>query len=342
MNIEPFDAATASDADLRAYYEFDCAIERETEPGDPVPPFDVAAVEFREPPSWEVVKRWLARDGGEIVGRSLLELEYVDTNRHLGWFDVAVRPDRRGDHVATRLLAPVVDAAAADGRTVLGVDAVEDTAGAAFVAALGLEKRAVERRSRLLTAEVDRTMLEEWVALARQRASDYSLIGFDDACPEELLDAYVGVTEIMNTAPREELDMEDWHDTPARVREREARRARRRRHQWTLMVRHDPTGALAGFTDIGWGDWMDDLAWQGGTAVDPAHREKGIGRWLKAAMLLRVLDERPEVARIDTWNAGSNRPMLAINVALGFRPVKHYGTWQIATDGLLAAVTKRV
>jgi GNAT superfamily N-acetyltransferase len=76
--------------------------------------------------------------------------------------------------------------------------------------------------------------------------------------------------------------------------------------------------------------------WQGGTAVDPTHRNKGLGRWLKAAMLQRLLDERPEVANVDTWNAGSNEPMLAINVALGFRPVKYYNARQIPVPDLLA------
>jgi GNAT superfamily N-acetyltransferase len=171
-------------------------------------------------------------------------------------------------------------------------------------------------------------MLEEWVARAKERASEYSLIGFDDVCPEEWLEQYVAVNDVMNTAPLERLDMEDFHLTPERVREKEARRARTHRHAWTLIARHEPTGYFAGFTEVGFADWMGDLMWQGDTGVDPAHRDKGLGRWLKAAMALRVLDERPEVSRIDTWNAGSNRPMLAINVAMGFRPLKYYGNWQ--------------
>jgi GNAT superfamily N-acetyltransferase len=62
-------------------------------------------------------------------------------------------------------------------------------------------------------------------------------------------------------------------------------------------------------------------AHQGDTAVDPAHREKGLGRWLKAVNLRRLLDERPAVQVVDTGNASSNEPMLNLNVALGFRPL---------------------
>jgi hypothetical protein len=39
--------------------------------------------------------------------------------------------------------------------------------------------------------------------------------------------------------------------------------------------------------------------------------------------------ERPEVRYVDTGNAGSNRPMLAINIALGFTPHRLGGFWQL-------------
>src|SRR5262249_47458628 len=147
---------------------------------------------------------------------------------------------------------------------------------------------------------------------------EYSLVVIDDVVPDELLDAYVAVLEVMNTAPREELDMEDEHHTPERQRERETRAARRGDHDWILMARHEPTGAIAGYTEIEWMAYSNELVWQGGTAVDPTHRNKGLGRWLKAAMIQRLLAERPTVRYVDTWNAGSNEPMLNINIALGF------------------------
>lgn len=340
--IDAFDPAAANDDELRQLYDFEGVIEAETEPDDPRAPFEVAVREMREPPSWTKNLRWLARADGKIVGQSFLELEYLETNRYNAWVDVAVLPEHRRAHLACRLLEPAVEAAAADDRTVLNAWAAEESAGDAFLAALGLEKRSVERRSRLLTHELDRSMLEEWVERAAERAAGYSLIGFDDHCPDEWVEPYVTLFDVMNTAPRDDLDMEDWHHTPERIREHERRREWARRHKWSIIARHDATGALAGFTEVIGAEWETDLIWQEDTGVDPAHREKGLGRWLKAAMLLRLLDERPEVRRIDTWNAGSNRPMLAINVALGFRPVKHYGDWQISTDKLRDAVARRV
>jgi mycothiol synthase len=340
--IERFDPTTAPQELLRQYYELDMAIEHEVEPDDPSPPFDRAVLDYVDPPSWTGHQRWIAREGHALVGHAVLELEYVETNRHIGAFNIGVRPERRKEGIGTRLLQPVVDAATADGRTVLESWTTDGTPGDAFAATLALDTRYFERRSRLVTGELDRAMLDQWVTRARQRAADYSLFGFDDACPEALLDQYIAVNDVMNTAPREELDMEDEHFTPDRIRERDRRAAQRDDHLWCLIVRHDPTGHFAGYTEIEWSAYMNELVWQGGTAVDPVHREKGLGRWLKAAMLLRLLDERPEVRYVDTWNAGSNEPMLAINVALGFRPAKHYNARQIATEALGEAIAKRV
>ncbi|MBI3460811.1 hypothetical protein HY009_07770, partial [Candidatus Acetothermia bacterium] len=68
----------------------------------------------------------------------------------------------------------------------------------------------------------------------------------------------------------------------------------------------------------------------------PKYRNKGLGRWLKAAMLEKVLRERPQVKRLRTGNANSNGPMLKINHELGFKPYKSWIDWQVELDKALA------
>ncbi len=329
--LEALDPTAASDDALRELHAFTSTIEREREPDDPIEPFDVAVIDYRDPPPWLKRMWWVARDGGDIVGAAVLVLEYAETNQHIAWFDIVVSADRRRAGIGSTLLDAVVAATRDDGRTVIGTTVVgPEAAGpdAPFLTRHGFDQRMVERRSRLLLDDVDRALMEEWIRRSKERASDYTLIGFDDVCPEDWLDGYVAVATVMNTAPREDLDMEDEEFTPERLAERLDRKTRRGEHLWTLIARHEPTGHFAGFTEVEFGDWMGDLAWQGGTGVDPAHRDKGLGRWLKATMALRLLEERPQTQRVDTWNAGSNRPMLGINVAMGFKPVRYYGDWQ--------------
>jgi mycothiol synthase len=68
---------------------------------------------------------------------------------------------------------------------------------------------------------------------------------------------------------------------------------------------------------------------QGDTAVFPKYRERGIGRWIKAAMLEKVLRDRPQVTHIITGNANANAPMLKINHELGFKLYKSWMIWQL-------------
>jgi hypothetical protein len=67
---------------------------------------------------------------------------------------------------------------------------------------------------------------------------------------------------------------------------------------------------------------------QDDTLVAKAHRGNRLGMLVKILNLRRLEAERPSVERILTFNAAENEHMLAINVALGFRPAGHSGEWQ--------------
>lgn len=77
------------------------------------------------------------------------------------------------------------------------------------------------------------------------------------------------------------------------------------------------------------------LAYQG--AVHPDHRGQGLGKWLKAAVLLDLPGEFPGVQRVRTGNADSNAAMLGINRALGFAPAFGRTDWQGRARELLEA-----
>jgi GNAT superfamily N-acetyltransferase len=145
----------------------------------------------------------------------------------------------------------------------------------------------------------------------------------------------------MNTAPIGELEYEDDRYTPELWRAKESSLLARNYDWWTLCARHQDSGELAGFTEVLFPQLWPETAYQEDTGVWPKHRNRGLGRWLKAVMAQRVLDERPSVERIETWNAGSNEAMLNINVAMGFEPVENWGDWQVGTEVARAALAGR-
>jgi GNAT superfamily N-acetyltransferase len=78
-----------------------------------------------------------------------------------------------------------------------------------------------------------------------------------------------------------------------------------------------------------WNPTKPELVNQGDTAVAPPYRNHGLGRWLKATMIEKILNERPQIKHIRTGNADSNAPMLKINHELGFKLYKSWNVWQV-------------
>lgn len=260
----------------------------------------------------------LLRDGAEAVGLSHMEVRTGHGNEHMVWVDdLYVLPSHRRRGIGRMLLDENVSAARAAGRTLLlgGYDA-RSVDGAAFAAEVGGHPGHVERQNRVRVDQLDRALLESWL----RPPKGYTLVQFDDRCPDDLLDAVVATQNVMNDAPRTEL-LEDSVHTTQQWRDSEREMQEHGITFWYTGVRHDASGAIAGYSSM---TIRSDKPWlvsQEDTAVHPDHRGNAIGRWLKATNALRVLDERPDARWIETWNDGTNKWMLAINDDMGFRPV---------------------
>ena len=136
----------------------------------------------------------------------------------------------------------------------------------------------------------------------------------------------------MSTAPLEDLNVEHLQWTAERVAEVDRDLRARGGQIFLLAARHRPSGAYVGYTFINHFSFQPQFLFQDDTAVDPRHRNKGLGRWLKAANLLRVIAACPAAEVVRTGNAGSNAPMLSINHALGFREAYINNVFQVPVD----------
>jgi GNAT superfamily N-acetyltransferase len=334
MNVTYLDTESASDDELRALYDLTVTEHEELWSEDPVEPFEKWRKAVTTPASFRKVHRWVASDGGPLLGVAYLELGLTETNQDKAGMGTYVRPESRGQGIAREVLRPAVARALEEGRVLLNGGGITDADASTFSEAMGAERKITERKSRMVLAGVDRSMLEDWVVRAKERAEGYSLLAWDGPAPDEYLDKFVALTMVMNTAPRDDLEMEDFIETPERRREFEQRWSNRGDAWWTLVARHDATDELVGYTEILFPSHVKDGAWQEATAVDPKHRDKGLGRWLKATNCLRLFAEKPQVKYVDTWNAFSNAPMLGINIAMGFEVIKSFSEYQIRTEAL--------
>lgn len=329
--IRPFDPSAAPVAELAAVHALSSCLRTEHWPEDPPRSRDDFVRELRAVPSFVVRRMWVAWHGGEAVGVATLTTYDTPDNRHAADADIGVAPPWRRRGIAKRLLAHIVAGAKAQGRTLLlaSTDSAVP-AGAAFMERLGARVGLVSRTNQLDLAGLDRGLLRAWQDRAPR--DEFELGWWIGPYPEEDLAAVCALKEVMNTAPRDSLEVEDWHLTPEMVREQEAALAVRKVERWTLCARHRASGELAGYTEVFWDPSQPDVLWQGDTGVRPKYRGHGLGRWLKAAMAEKAVKDRPQVKRIRTGNANSNAAMLKINYEMGFRPYKDWTLWQVEVE----------
>lgn len=331
ITIATITPAVASDRDLRALHAIAESIALETDAGA-TEEFDVMVQQFRETPTaTRGLLRWLARDGsGAPVGSASLLWPRAADRHHAG-FGVDVLPPFRRRGLGTRLLSAVLEAAARENRTFMKTWVVDGGLGEAFLPVFGGHVGSRMRKCELDLASVDRALLTSWMARASERASAYSLVEWEGLTPPQLRVDLARVKDAMETAPTDDLVVEP-HSHTADELEQDERRAidagwRRR----VVAARQDATGTVVAYTEITFPPGSVAVH-QGDTVVEPTHRNRGIGRWLKAAMLLSILDEWPHASRVRTDNASSNDAMLSINDALGFRTVRANGIWQLPVE----------
>ena len=194
----------------------------------------------------------------------------------------------------------------------------------------------MNRTSDLVLADVDWTMTESWTRPERARDLGYRLEMVDGVFPQHLRADAATFHHIMQTAPREDLEVGDLIVDADFVAELDRALVEAGRTRWTVLVR-DPGGACIGGTEVTLEPWDPGTVFQENTGVDRAHRGLGLAKWAKAAMLEWVGHERPDVERVRTDNAFSNAPMLAINEALGFKVIRTRTEWQADIGDLARA-----
>ena len=343
-SIEYFDALEASQATLEAFHQLASVIEKEELPDDPPAPLEERVSELLHVPEYRKNHRWLIWNErhDRVIASSTLQLRYTEDNRDMGWFFVQVLPEFRRRGLATQLMVPILEEAVAEERTKLSAFTAKDGPGDGFMAALGADAKQDERMSRLYVKDVDPDLMRHWIDRAPERAADYRLLSWTGPVPDDDLVRFAAHRSVMNTAPRDDFEMEDEEVTPERQRQAEKAWESQELTWWTMCAEHIPTRQLAGYTEVFFPKYRDYMAWQGDTGVDPDHRNKGLGSWLKAAMIVRLMDERPTVDRVDTWNAWSNAAMVGINEAMGYRVAKSYTAWQASTATISEKVEKLI
>ncbi|GAB3096371.1 GNAT family N-acetyltransferase [Isoptericola nanjingensis] len=278
-----------------------------------------------------------------VVGHGELVLPVSD-NRHLAVVRIAVLPSHRGQGIGSAIADRLRRVALTECRTTVfaevelaaeppadAPDAVApregpghvsaDLPGMRFARRAGLGLEIVARRS-VLDVPLPDDVVDRFVADAAARAGDgYRLHTWQDPAPERWVDQLAALEHSLSEdEPNGGLALEAERWDGARIRLEEAKRAESGRTGLVTVAEHVATGTLAGMTLLAWDDDRPELTEQDSTVVLAGHRGHRLGMLLKVVNLREHTRLRPAARRISTWNNETNAPMLAINVALGFRP----------------------
>ena len=270
--------------------------------------------------------------GGRVVGALEVQLPLFD-NTAAAMLWLSVRAEARGRGIGSALLAEAERIGAENGRSVFFAetewsrDGQDDSEG--FATARGYAVGMTVLRSEM-ALPADRAALA--VIMAREGADDYALEGYVDDMPTEWLDDRAVLQQRMSTdAPTDDLALEEEVWDVDRMREKHERAGVRVRRIVESVARHVPLGRIVGFTKIAVSASEPELGYQQDTLVLTEHRGHALGLRLKAANVLRVMDELPAVRSVRTWNAASNEHMLAVNRSLGYVVDGYSREWQKVT-----------
>lgn len=337
MDIRPLDLD--DQATINAYYELTRLAVASDIPDFPPPCRDGFLADLRHPWPGAEHAHLLAWTDDRVVGRVKIELPQLD-NRDNARVLLAVRPDYRRRGIGTALVGRAVEIASARGRVRIVAETVDpldgggpvrDPAGREFALAAGAKDAAVEVRRRLDLATVDPIEHAALQAEALRRAAGYRLIFWNGSVPAEHLAraAYLD-GRLLADAPIGELDWEPAKMDPARFRSMERAVIARGRRPYNAGAVHGASGRLAAFTALSMDATIPDHAWQNITIVDPEHRGHRLGLLVKLANLAWARRAEPALTVVDTWNSDDNHRMIAINEAIGYRPVDRWSNWQLA------------
>ncbi|CAM3625078.1 GNAT family N-acetyltransferase [Nocardioides zeicaulis] len=282
---------------------------------------------------------WVGRDGGEVAAAGWARLPLLD-NRELAEVQVHVAPEHRRRGHGTALLRAVEADLLARGRRIVTVLAGwphdlgptgEGAPGPSFARARGydLALGEVQRELRLPVAD---EVLDRLAAEAASAHAAYTLRSWAGPVPDDLVEGWARLTATLVTeAPMGELELEQESASVEAVREREAVLVRQGRTKLNTVAL-DVSGEVVAYTDLATTVHEPDRAYQWGTLVHPGHRGHRLGVAVKVANLRLLQRERPDVVRMTTYNAEVNAHMIAVNEALGFRPVARLGDFQKRLD----------
>jgi len=348
IQIKEFDPQNFSRDEWKLFHAFRKIRHEETDPDDPLA--DDESVEkslhmiSKHPEADVTLFVIVDNKNNNIIGR-MMHLIFRDTsasyneNKHLMQFDFVLLANYRSKGIGTMAMKKIYDYALKKDKSVL-ISSTDEDDEKAFLKSLGAQTALSGVENRLKVEKIDWNMVKQWNKEGHKRSPE-SRIELYYTISQEIIEEYCKIyTETLNQQPMGDLDIGKIIYTPEMIRYNEKNNAELGRKHLTYLI-IESNGDISGLTEMIYRPEKETMIEQLLTGVKKEYRGRGLGKWLKAAMLLKMREEFPQVKIITTGNATTNAPMLSINDRLGFKVHKEGVSAQLSREKLGEYLSKR-
>ena len=344
IHLHPLDIPKMSEEQWQDLLNVRSVFAVEYRPDDPVPSHEEQRQFLSKTPELrDQVVFWLIYDdNATVVGFCTLahpkpENPDYEANKDRVYVEPVVLAPYRRQGVGTQLLPLMLDFAQKVGASWIEGDTKFES-GFRFAEKLGATVAGQQRTNRLVVDQVDWDMMQRWVDEGRSKNPQVELIRILTLPEPGLLDPICDlVTDINRNQPKDDLEGISYTLTPEEFI-KNARRQKEQKIERVILCTREPNGTLSGMTDMFYNDAKRTHANCRITGVRREYQNRGLGKWLKAAMMLDLHQRNPEARFVDTDNFNTNAPMLSINDRMGFKLFEQYVFYKMRVDDLAAKI----
>jgi GNAT superfamily N-acetyltransferase len=334
--IREFKPQNLSQHEWMNYHIYNESIFREFNPRDPLPDREEQQKLLLEPDSTFTIIRLIGLDisKGLIICSGRISFENdsssdYETNKHSAFIYISVLSAYRKRGIALEMLRKILELAKTNHIETIQVES-DSKAGNIFCWKLEGELVLQEIENRLYLEDVDWNFISNWAEIGREKTKDVS-IEIYDSIPDEILAEFCKVyTQTVNQRPVGSMEQDIFVTPESRRTEEEIYSDQR--VLWITFISRESSGEISGLTEFQITPRKPYQIQQRLTGVLKKFRGRGLGKRLKAEMLMYIKEHYPYAKYISTGNAKNNIPMLSINETLGFIQYKslHIFKWKLA------------
>jgi len=335
-----------SERQWRDLFKVRTAFHFETQPDTPAQSFKAMRKSLSALPTRrDFVTCWLLYDEtANCVGLCPLqhpkpESPDYDGNKDRVYAEPIVLKPYRRQGVGTQLLPLVVNYAQSVGATWLQWDTKLES-GFRFSEKLGATEAGRQRTNRLNAEQIDWDLMQRWADEGQARNPETKLLRFVNRPDPDLIDPFCGlVTAVNRLQPRDKLEGIEYTLT-AEEFEKQVQHLEEGKSKYVVICTRETNDELSGMTDLIYSEARPSHAKVRLTGVRREQQGRGLGKWLKAAMMLDMGERYSKVEFVETDNFNTNRPMLSINDRMGFKLHEQYIFYKMRVSDVAAKINK--